>query len=131
MAGARVLVVDDDGAFVETLQSTVGNFVDLRAVTGGAEALACAAEWEPNVVLLDLLLHDTDGFELLYQLMFPRHHHAPSVLCVIDGYGADTRLIPFSEWPVGTVLRSAHPTEFLTAILRAAAINTRPLAACG
>ncbi|HUY98711.1 MAG TPA: response regulator [Thermomicrobiaceae bacterium] len=126
MPGARVLVVDDDGEFVETLQSTVGDFVELRAVTSGAEALLCAAEWDPQVVLLDLLLCDTDGFDLLDQLMFPTFRHVPAILCVIDGRGADTRLIPFTEWPVGTVIRSAHPTEFLTAILRAAAVHTRP-----
>ena len=131
MAGARVLVIDDDGEFVDALQCAVGEFVELRVVDRGADALACAAEWDPHVVLLDLLLHDTDGFDLLDQLTYPSYHGKPAVLCVIDGRGADTRLIPFTEWPVGTVIRSAHPADFLSAILRAASVRTRPLAACG
>ncbi|HET9017805.1 MAG TPA: response regulator [Thermomicrobiaceae bacterium] len=134
MGGARVLVVDDDGEFIETLQSALGDFAELRAVASGDAALTCAAEWNPQVVLLDLLLPDTDGFDLLERLTYSGFPHTPAVLCVIDGRGADTRLIPFVEWPVGTVVRSAHPADFLSAILRALAVHTRPtrsLAACG
>ena len=68
--GLRVLFVDDDriNAFLfENLCSSLPG-VHTRCAASGGEALEAAAEWRPDVLVLDLHLPDTTGTELLGQL---------------------------------------------------------------
>jgi two-component system OmpR family response regulator len=65
----RVLVVDDDPAINELLSSGlrfVGFAVDVAA--RGYDALAAVAERVPDVVVLDVMLPDCDGFEVCRRL---------------------------------------------------------------
>lgn len=68
--GLRVLFVDDDriNAFLfENLCSSLPG-VHTRCAASGGEALEAAADWHPDVLVLDLHLPDTTGTELLGQL---------------------------------------------------------------
>lgn len=121
MTTARVLVVDDDWDFIRRIQEAVDPVVDLRIATCEAEALAAVSAWAPQVIVLDLLLYDADGFALLERLTRPATGQSPVVLCATDGFGAGTRLTPTPDWPVGTLLRSATPTEMRLAVLSATA----------
>ena len=65
--GARgVLVVEDDAA-IRTVVSEL--LVDegyvVRAATNGRDALAVLASWRPNVILLDLMMPEMDGWAFL------------------------------------------------------------------
>jgi len=62
----RVLVVDDEPEMRRALRAglTYHDF-DVQAVAGGPDALRQAADWRPDVVLLDLGLPGMDGFEVL------------------------------------------------------------------
>jgi CheY-like chemotaxis protein len=63
---ATVLVVDDHPSFrrfARRLLETAG-FAVVEEARDGASALAAARELRPDVVLLDVLLPDTTGFEL-------------------------------------------------------------------
>jgi CheY-like chemotaxis protein len=63
---ATVLVVDDHPSFrrfARRLLETAG-FAVVEEAGDGASALAAARELRPDVVLLDVLLPDTTGFEL-------------------------------------------------------------------
>ncbi|HEY0237293.1 MAG TPA: response regulator transcription factor [Friedmanniella sp.] len=68
-AGARILVVDDAASITEMLRLSL-RFVGFEVATAGsgAEALAVAARFNPDLVLLDVMLPDTDGFTLLREL---------------------------------------------------------------
>ncbi|MFD7550907.1 response regulator transcription factor [Streptomyces sp. NPDC059578] len=62
----RVLVVDDDPAIAD-LVATVARYEGWEAVTAnsGREALRSAAGLPPDIVVLDLMLPDLDGFGVL------------------------------------------------------------------
>ncbi|MFE9663130.1 response regulator [Streptomyces sp. NPDC005955] len=62
----RVLVVDDDPAIAD-LVATVARYEGWEAVTAnsGREALRSAAGRPPDIVVLDLMLPDLDGFGVL------------------------------------------------------------------
>ena len=64
-AGPLVLVVDDEGP-TQTLLRIVLNSSGFRTVEAhsGAEALECAAAYNPDLVLLDLGLPDSDGLDV-------------------------------------------------------------------
>ena len=69
MSGARLLVVDDEPNIRALLSATlrlVG--YEVRVAGGGAEALAVAAEYPPDVAVLDVLLPDFNGPEVARKL---------------------------------------------------------------
>ncbi|GAA0558972.1 response regulator transcription factor [Paractinoplanes ferrugineus] len=65
----RLLVVDDEATVRELLAATLrfAGFRVTSAATAG-EAIASATEDPPDLVLLDVMLPDTDGFEVVRQL---------------------------------------------------------------
>ncbi|MDQ3441538.1 MAG: response regulator [Planctomycetota bacterium] len=67
--GADVLVVEDD----TQINELVGAYVQIagygyRAALDGASAIAAVRERLPSLIILDLMLPDTDGFEIARQL---------------------------------------------------------------
>ena len=62
-------MVDDEPTLAELLASTLrfAGFA-VTSAASGAEALAAAEEATPDLVLLDVMLPDIDGFDVLRQL---------------------------------------------------------------
>jgi len=69
VGGLRVLVVDDNDLQRDVLADVLGSEgYDVRVAASGAEALAAARAVPPDVVVLDLMLPDTDGATVLATL---------------------------------------------------------------
>ncbi|MFY9779993.1 MAG: response regulator transcription factor [Candidatus Baltobacteraceae bacterium] len=64
--GARVLVVDDEAAIRDMLEYGLGQagFV-VRSVPDGRAALETVRAWSPELIVLDVMLPEVDGFTLL------------------------------------------------------------------
>jgi len=70
---ARVLVVDDEENITFLLDSALRHFgFDVRVASTGREALQAVADFEPDVVLLDVMLPDLDGFDVVKRLRADR-----------------------------------------------------------
>jgi two-component system OmpR family response regulator len=69
MAGTRVLVVDDEPAVTEVVATALRyqGFEVQEAGTGRA-ALAAAAWFQPDCIVLDVMLPDLDGFDVARRL---------------------------------------------------------------
>jgi two-component system OmpR family response regulator len=78
-SGERVLVVEDEGDIADLLATGL-RFVgfDVRVARSGAEALITAAEFRPQLALLDVMLPDINGLELCRQLR--REHDRTGVV---------------------------------------------------
>ena len=64
-----ILMVDDNPANLQVLQATLeGKGYRLLAARDGASALAAAAKAAPDLVLLDIMLPDMDGFDVCRHL---------------------------------------------------------------
>jgi two-component system OmpR family response regulator len=65
----RVLVVDDEEnlAFLITSALRLAGY-ETRSATTGAEAIAEASRFAPDAIVLDVMLPDVDGFEVLRRL---------------------------------------------------------------
>jgi two-component system OmpR family response regulator len=68
-ARPKLLVVEDDPNIVELLSASLrfAGF-DVSAATNGAEAVASAHASRPDLVVLDVMLPDLDGFEVIRRL---------------------------------------------------------------
>jgi len=68
-ATGRVLVVEDDSEIADVLRRTLrGEGHEVRIAGDGEEALVAAAEFVPDLVILDLGLPKIDGVEVLRRL---------------------------------------------------------------
>ena len=64
-----VLIVDDDPDIRQLLERELGaSGFRTMAVGSGEEAISCIAAERPAAVLLDLIMPDPDGFEVLYRI---------------------------------------------------------------
>ena len=66
---ARILVVDDVDVNVRLLEAKLTiEYYDVLTCNDGLSALAIAAEHQPDLILLDVMMPGMDGFELLGKL---------------------------------------------------------------
>ncbi|MEV8598683.1 response regulator transcription factor [Streptomyces griseoviridis] len=78
-APVRILVVDDEPDVTDVLAGALtGEGWEVRAAADGSTALRTAAEFRPDAVVLDWMLPDLDGLQVLRAL----RREAPSV-CVL------------------------------------------------
>jgi DNA-binding NtrC family response regulator len=70
MTEKRILAIDDDAAFREFLSTVLTDTDCTSMITAGAAAFKEAyAELDPTVVVLDMVMPETDGFELMHWLV--------------------------------------------------------------
>ncbi|EKO37908.1 MAG: response regulator (CheY-like receiver domain and HD-GYP domain containing protein) [Solidesulfovibrio magneticus str. Maddingley MBC34] len=63
-----VLIVDDMPANIRLLADCLREDYAIRVATGGAEALALAGRARPDIILLDVVMPDLDGYEVCRRL---------------------------------------------------------------
>jgi CheY-like chemotaxis protein len=70
MTAIRILHVDDEPDIREVVELSLGLDPDftVQGCCSGREALAIAAEWEPDIILLDVMMPGLDGPATLAQL---------------------------------------------------------------
>ena len=70
-----MLVVDDED-YIADLLATGLKFVgfDVRTAAGGQEALTLARDWKPDLLVLDVMMPDVDGFEVTRRLRAEGRH---------------------------------------------------------
>src|ERR1700728_2055050 len=88
---ARVLVVDDIPANVKVMEARLSaEYFDVVTAMSGAEALAICERAECDLVLLDVMMPDMDGFEVCRRLKTnPATHHIPVVMVTALDQSAD------------------------------------------
>jgi two-component system cell cycle response regulator len=137
---ARVLVVDDIPANVKLLEARLSaEYFDVVTAVSGKEALAICERAECDIVLLDVMMPDMDGFEVCRRLKsHPVMHHIPVVMVTaldqpsdrVKGLqaGADDFLTkPVSDVALIARVRSLSRLKMMTDELRMRAVTSRDI----
>jgi two-component system cell cycle response regulator len=137
---ARVLVVDDVPANVKLLEARLSaEYFDVVTAVSGVEALGICERAECDVVLLDVMMPDMDGFEVCRRLKTnPVTHHIPVVIVTaldqpsdrVRGLeaGADDFLTkPVSDVALIARVRSLSRLKLMTDELRMRAVTSRDI----
>lgn len=67
-ARAKILVVDDTKTNIEVLEGILSNDYDIIVAMNGRKALMLAQKVKPDLILLDVMMPEMDGYETLKQL---------------------------------------------------------------
>lgn len=117
----RVLVVEDDDA-VRTMLTTVLEVVgyEVRSVGSGEEALAVLRQWHPDVIALDILMSNMDGYHFLAERSRQGHLEAIPVIVVT----ASTLSLPAARrLGVRAVLQQPHDVAHLRTLIAQAIVD--------
>jgi len=64
----KILAVDDDPNNIAIMEEILNDHYDLRTATTGEEALKIAPDFQPDIVLLDVMMPGMDGYEVCRRL---------------------------------------------------------------
>jgi two-component system response regulator AtoC len=87
----KILIVDDDAAFCRYLHNILSRFNhSVHIARSGEEALECLDETRPDLAILDLVLPDINGLEVLSRIR-QRSHKMPVIM--LTGYGQTSTVV--------------------------------------
>ena len=137
---ARVLVVDDVLANVKLMEARLtAEYFDVVTAMSGPEALALCERAQCDIVLLDVMMPEMDGFEVCRRLKAnPRTHHIPVIMVTaldqpsdrVRGLeaGADDFLTkPVSDIALIARVRSLVRLKMVTDELRMRAVTSKEI----
>jgi len=118
----RILIVDDHAVVREGLRAFLtlqDGFEVVGEAADGEEAVERAAELEPDVILMDLVMPKLDGVSAMREL---RHRGGSAHVIVLTSFLDDDRLLPALEaGAAGYLLKNSQPTELARAVRAAQA----------
>jgi DNA-binding NtrC family response regulator len=118
MIQGSLLLVDDDRQVLESMTDWLrSQGLEVDAARGLAEANACLARKQYDLLLVDVRLQDGDGHDLLEQV---RRSHPDSQVILITGYGdADAAVEALRAGALDYLTKPLIDDELLLAIERA------------
>lgn len=81
----RILLVEDDPLIQEMYQLRLeAELYDVKVTDKGSEALELARDWQPHIILLDIILPEVDGLAVLQMLKSDEATRAIPVLMLTN-----------------------------------------------
>jgi diguanylate cyclase (GGDEF)-like protein len=93
MRQPRILAIDDTPVNLQVLTAALDEQYDVQVATSGALGLAAAAKAPPDLILLDVMMPEMDGFEVCRRLKAnPALSHIPVIfITAMSDHSAESR----------------------------------------
>jgi two-component system, OmpR family, KDP operon response regulator KdpE len=119
----RVLIVEDDPNIVDLIRSNLAvRGFDTLVSTDGSKALSLLETEQPDMVLLDLMLPEADGFELCRQI----RERSPVAIIVVSARGGEQDKVTALNMGADDYMTKPFGIEELLARILATLRRTRP-----
>ncbi len=126
VAKTRALVVEDDPNIVDLIRSNLAvRGFDTVVSTDGSRALQLLDTQSPDIVLLDLMLPEVDGFELCRQM----RERSGVAIIVVSARGGERDKVTALNMGADDYMTKPFSIEELLARIAATLRRTRPVAA--
>jgi PleD family two-component response regulator len=116
---ARILAVDDQEANVRLVERILekAGYTNVRSTTDSRDVVSLYADFQPDLIILDLLMPHLDGFEVMQELarFIPEGTYVPILVLTAD----DTREAMYRALSIGArdfLTKPFDPTEVLLRI---------------
>jgi diguanylate cyclase (GGDEF)-like protein len=117
----RILAIDDTPTNLLTLGAALGNEFALHVATSGAMGLELAAQSAPDLILLDVMMPDMDGYETCRRLKADRLTRDIPVIFVTalnsaedEAFGLEVGAVDFISKPLNSAVVRARVRTHLT-----------------
>ena len=88
----RVMIVDDNKTIQRSLQETLRGLYELKVVSSGEEALEKADAFKPNIILLDIMMGEVDGYEVCERIRKKDKSHDIRIIFLTAKTSLDDKL---------------------------------------
>jgi len=112
----KILLVDDDLKNLKILSVILSEYFELQLVQFGQDALVSVEAFNPDIVLLDIMLRDIDGYEVCQQIKSKTQPKIPKVLLVTARSGLEDRLRGYKAGADDYVVKPFNDEELLAKI---------------
>jgi two-component system KDP operon response regulator KdpE len=119
----RVLIIEDDPNIVDLIRSNLAvRGFDTLVSIDGSKALSMLETEQPDIVLLDLMLPEVDGFELCRQI----RERSPVAIIVVSARGGERDKVTALNMGADDYMTKPFGIEELLARILATLRRTRP-----
>jgi DNA-binding response OmpR family regulator len=115
--GKRILVVDDEADLTELISFNLREAgYDVEVACDGVKALTAARQKRPNLILLDLMLPELDGFAVCEILKRDPKTASIPVIMVTAWTSELSRIIGLSSGAVDYITKPFSPREMVNRV---------------
>ena len=114
----RILVVDDEPSNVALLEAMLqdAGYSDVKSLTNSSLVMKTCAAFDPDLVLLDLMMPQPDGFAILESLRSTHHEVFLPVIVLTADINEESRCRALAAGATDFLLKPFDQTEVLLRI---------------
>lgn len=110
MSKQRILIVDDESFYTEVLDNLLREDYEIIIATNGRQALELAQNTpQPDLILLDVVMQDMDGYEVCRQLKSDEHTQSIPVIFLTIKSDVDDEVLGFNLGAVDYITKPMSP----------------------
>lgn len=114
---AAVLVIDDDPASLAIVHGMLSPYFRVELAQGGIDALARMDEgWTPDLILLDLMMPQMDGYEFMQHLKARLSVLDTPVICITGRNDTEAEALALNLGAVDFVVKPQHMQTLLARV---------------
>lgn len=113
----KILIVDDRPQNLTLFQDILTPYnYEIKVATNGEDALKLANDFHPELILLDVVMPQMDGFEVLHQLKLNKSTNEIPVIFLTANDTTDDIVNGFEAGVVDYIAKPFHPRELIARV---------------